>query len=133
MTGTPYVDVEALLVDWIKTLGFVNVVTEQPPNLQFVMPLVVVERFGGQDGQYTLDVANVDVDVFAADRPSAKTQSEFIRQQIRLHLPGYQTAHTVVGRVETISAPIHAPYDSTNRVRRFTAAYRIYLHQHAGI
>jgi hypothetical protein len=137
MAGTPYVDVEELVVTWMKSRdGYVNVVTEVPANLQFAMPLWVVERFGGSDSVLTIDVANVDIDVYAADRPSAKALAEALRQDIRIHLTGYRpvaSPQTVVAKVETISAPIHAPYDSKARVRRFTAAYRIYLHQHAGV
>lgn len=129
-----YVDVEALIVAWLKmVVGFVNVTTEYPTNAVFTMPLVVVERLGGSDQTITLDVCHLDVDVYAADRTSAKTQAETIRRAIRVLLPGYMWQGTTITRTATISAPSHAPFDSRAAVRRVTAAYQIYAHQYVGV
>ena len=132
MTISTYGDVEALLVYWLKTVvGLTNVVTEQPTNLQFVLPLHVVERFGGGDtGELGLDVANVDIDTFAADRTTAKNTAELVRWWLRMKLPGWRSldGRTVVSRVETIQAPTNRPWDSRNAVRRFGGTYRIHLH-----
>lgn len=129
-----YANVEDLLAGWLKTvLGYEHVVHEQPTNLRFVLPLIVVERFGGADGRIGLDIANVDVDVFATSRADAAAQAENIRRSIRMTLPGYVHGGTVIAKTETISAPSHAPWDSTAQVRRFVAAYRIHLHQFGGL
>ena len=129
-----YVDIEALLIHWAKTvLGLANVTTEYPTNAIFVMPLFVVERFGGSDSTITLDVCHVDIDVYAADRASAKANAETIRAGIRTRLPGYVWQGTTISRTATISAPSHAPFDSRAAVRRITAAYQIHAHQFAGV
>lgn len=130
----PYADVETLLSDWLKTqLGFANVVHELPTNLMFVMPLVVVERFGGTDNVITLDIARVDIDVFCPDRATAKANAEKIRTAMRWQLPGYVANGTTVARVETLSAPSIAPFDSRNSIRRASASYQVRLHQFTGV
>lgn len=131
---TSYADIEALLHDWLTSvLGYENVTFELPTNLVFVMPLVVVERFGGADATITLDQPTVDIDVFAASREDARAHAESIRQALRTKLPGRTFRGAVVQRVRTISGPTKAPYDSRGTVRRFTAAYQIQLHQFAGV
>jgi hypothetical protein len=134
-TATGYVDAAELFAAWLKaTLGYENVIHELPTNLQFLMPLVVVERFGGGDQTITLDVARLDIDTFCADRATALGHAETIRQAMRTRMRGYiHLNRTVVGKVETISAPTIAPYDSRNSVRRATQAVQIHLHQFAGV
>lgn len=98
------------------------------------MPLHVVERFGGSDATITLDVARLDIDTFCADRTTALGHAETIRQAARTRLRGYiYLNRSVVGKVETISAPSIAPYDSRNSVRRATQAVQLHLHQFAGV
>lgn len=139
MTVTPstsgYVDVADLVTTWLQTtLGYPNVANELPTNLVFLMPLVVVERFGGDEPLITFDVARLDVDVFTPDRATALAHAETIRQALRTRLPGYvHQGRTVVQRVDTISPPTRAPYDSRNTVRRVTAAYSVRLHQFSGV
>lgn len=129
-----YVDVASLIGGWISsTLGLTNVVHELPTNLIYVMPLVVVERFGGADDTITLDVARLDVDVFCPDRASALSQGERIRQAMRTQLVGYTALGTTVMRVATISAPTIAPFDSRDQVRRCTQSVQVHLHQYAGV
>jgi hypothetical protein len=129
-----YASVEQLVGDWLKTvLGYENLAHELPTNFTFLMPLVVVERFGGSDDTLTLDRANVDVDVYAATRADALAHGEHIRQAIRTKLRGHTVGGVTFGQPQTISAPTIAPFDSKNRVRRCTAAYRLLAHQFTGV
>jgi hypothetical protein len=129
-----YASVETLLTTWLQvTLGYENLAHELPTNLTFLMPLVVVERFGGNDATITLDTANVDIDVYAPTRADALAHGEHIRQAIRTKLRGYITGGVTFGQPQTISAPTIAPFDSKARVRRCTAAYRLLLHQFTGV
>lgn len=132
---TRYVSVPKLLKAWLTgVLGYENVATGRiPTNLTFLMPLVVVTRVGGGDDVITLDAANVDIDVFAADEDGAEAQAEHIRRELRLHLPRYQYNGTVVTKTETISGPRLLPFDSRNVVWRVGASYRISTHQYAGL
>src|SRR2546421_967032 len=125
---TGYADVEELFKTWLQSvLGYENVVHEQPTNLTFVMPLIVVERFGGSDPVITLDLPHVDVDVFAPDRASAKAHANTIWQAARTRMPGYVYAgRTVVNRVATINGPVRVPWDSRNQVRRYTLALQLF-------
>lgn len=132
-----HVDAEQTLIDWLKAvLGYVNVTDELPTNLVDLCrtnPVIVVERFGGNDDTPTIDVARVDVDVYANSRAGAKLHAERIRTAFRTRLAGSRTATAAMGRVSTISAPTAAPYDSQASVRRFTAAYQIVLHTYTGV
>lgn len=132
-----YVDVETLLIAWIKAkLGFVNVTDELPTNLVDLIrtdPVIVVERFGGADAVPTLDVARVDIDVYANSRSGAKTHAETIRVKVRTQLPRYVYSGSVVSKTATLSAPTVVPYDSRNSVRHCAASYQVHLHQFAGI
>ncbi len=130
-----YRDVETLLCGWLKTTLHVDsVIPELPYNLEFVLPTIAVERFGGADDTITLDQANVDVDVFHVSRAAAKTLAEQVRKALRVTLPATTFADVTLGsvtvsRVQTISAPSIAPWDNS-QLRRATAAYRISLHAH---
>lgn len=134
-TTNGYVSARALLKAWLKTvLGYENVIYTQPTNLKFLMPLIVVDRFGGSDARLTMDTAHLDVDVFAPDDDTAEAHAETIRQAIRLRLPGYvYNNRAVVGQTRTLSAPTHATWDSHSQVRRYVAAYQISLHTFGGI
>lgn len=129
-----YASVEQILVGWIKTvLGYENVATELPTNLTFLMPLVVVEKFGGTDDTITLDVSRVDIDCLAPTRADALAHGEHIRQAIRTKLRGYTVGGVTFGQAHTIGAPTAAPFDSKHRVRRCTASYQILTHHFTGV
>src|SRR2546421_8536815 len=118
---TGYADAEDLFQTWLQTvLGYENVAQEQPTNLTFLMPLIVVERFGGADTVITLDRPHLDVDVFAPDRAGAKAHANTIWQAARTRMPGYvYQRQTVVNGVNTIGGPVHAPRGSANPGRPF--------------
>lgn len=130
-----YASVETLLAAWLKaTLGYENVAHELPTNLVFLMPLIVVDRFGGNDDTITIDRANVDIDCFAPTRVDALAHGEHIRKAMRTQLPRTVLGGaTTVLKVETLSAPTAAAFDSKNTVRRCTASYRVHLHQFTGV
>lgn len=129
-----YASPRLLLKTWLTdVLGYPNVTYRVPTNLMTVMPVVVVARFGGADDTLTLDKANMDYDVYAADEDAAEAQAEHIRRELRLHLTGYQFGRTVVSKVETIAAPQERPYDSRATAWRYGGSCRIHLHQYAGL
>jgi len=101
-----------------------RVVTERPGNLNEVLPCIEVGRFGGGDDVYTLDVANLDVDVYAATRPAALDLAEQVRTSLRLHAEGQEVDGALIAQVATLSAPKWVPYDNTT-LRRISASYRI--------
>jgi len=102
----------------------VRVVTETPGNLANVLPCIEVNRFGGSDDIYTLDVANLDIDVFAASRADAYMLAEQVRTNLRLHAEGQEVDGALIAQVATLSAPKWVPYDNTT-MRRISASYRI--------
>lgn len=129
-----YVSPRLLVKTWLKdVLGYPNVSYRVPTNLTYVMPTVVVNRFGGSDATLSLDTANMDIDVYAADEDAAEAQAEHIRRELRLHLTGYRFGRSHVNKVETISAPQERPYDSRATAWRYGGTYRLYLHQHTGL
>lgn len=133
MAGEGYPDAEALLVAWLKVvLGLDHIYeggpTDVPSNVQYIVPLVMVERFGGNDDVLSLDRCNVDIDCYASDRSTAKALAERVRRLMRIALPRQVLAvGTVVTKVETVAAPTVLPYDPTP-VRRVGAAYRLTVH-----
>lgn len=101
-----------------------RVVTETPGNLADVVPCIEITRYGGGDDVYTLDVANLDVDVYHSSRAAALDYAEQVRTSLRLHAEGQQVNGALIAQVATLSAPKWVPYDNTN-IRRISASYRI--------
>lgn len=128
-----YPDIEQLLADWLKTeLGITNVIAgnipeDVPSNLDYIVPLIVVCRFGGPDEVLSLDNPRLDVDGFAATRDTAKALGERIRRAIRVVLPKQVLAGAVITRTATFSPPTVTTWD-TGPVRRVTAAYELGVH-----
>lgn len=129
-TFVPLADAELLLIGWLRTqFPSARVLTELPANLSGALPVIQVSRFGGSSDNYVIDTANVDVDVFAASYGAASSLAGQIRSAILLHLPGYAMAGAAVQSATDISAPRWLAYDNTtDGLRRFTAAYRITIH-----
>lgn len=128
-----YVDAETALINWLRpryatATPAITFNDELPYNLNFVTPLVVVERVAGGDDVITLDRAVVDVDVFHLSKGLAKALARQLLADIRGSLPGKALGAATVSRVETVSGPTKAAWDDT-RMRRITASYRLYLHQ----
>lgn len=133
---TRYACVEDLIVAWLKTLGYDQATNELPTNLVDLArtgPVVTVERIGGNDSQITLDVARLDIDVYASSRDAARDHAETIRAAMRTRLVRYVHGGAVVAKVETVSAPSRLPYDSRNVIRRFGATYQVVCHQFGGV
>lgn len=123
-----WVNVEAVLVAFLgDVLGGPVVTTELGNDLLEDLPVVQVQRVGGDDDGLRLDRALVDVDVYAPGRGQAADLSEQIRAALLHTLRGSTTATATVGRVATVSAPAWRPYENTS-LRRCGATYEIYLH-----
>lgn len=122
-----YADVELMLTGFVRTRRSVHTATETPADLT-TLPVVVVRRLpAGGAAVITLDVAIVDVDVYAADRAAARLLSEQIRSDFTLHLAGYIANGGVISNVESASAPAWVPYDNTS-LRKYSATYRVTVH-----
>jgi hypothetical protein len=122
-------DVEIELVTWLSgQLGSsVRVLTELPAELDSVLPVVQVQRVGGDDDTFRLDRALVDVDVYAATRADASMLARQVRDDLVIQLRGTSTASAVFGLVATVSAPQWRPYENI-RLRRCGATYQMYFH-----
>jgi hypothetical protein len=121
-----YVDVEALIAEWLRTKlePDVTVRTELPEVVNNLIPLVCVERFGGADRVPTIDQPMVDIDVFAVGNNAAKQLAEQVRELLRNHLPGYTTTSGTILGVTTILGPTRREWDDTG-TRRRGATYEI--------
>jgi hypothetical protein len=120
----PYPDVERLLVTHLGAALGVRVVTDLPANLQQILPLVQVGRFGGAD-VVTMDHALMDIDGYAVSRAAALELAERCREELRFRLPGLQVGGAFVYTVRTMGGVAWRPYDDTTNVRRFGATYQI--------
>jgi hypothetical protein len=119
-----YVDVERLLVGWLHTTLAVRCVTDLPATLP--LPIVQVGRIGGTDTDRGVDAAMVDIECYAADRPTTQALAENVRNALRYVLPGTTVGGTYVSRVDTVSGPARRPYDNTN-VTRYVGTYSLHL------
>lgn len=121
-------DIEIELVTYLADLlAGVRLCTELPANLVDVLPLVQVQRVGGDDDGARLDRALVDVDVFAATRQDAFSLSRTVHDALIVQLRGTMTAGAVFGRVATVSAPAWRPYENTGG-RRIGGTYELFFH-----
>lgn len=126
MTAWP--DVEIELVTYLDgLLDGVRLCTELPADLADVMPLVQIQRVGGDDDGARLDRALVDADSFAGTRQAAADLSRAVHDALVLQLRGSMTAGAVFGRVSTVSAPAWRPYENTAG-RRIGATYELFFH-----
>jgi hypothetical protein len=121
----PLATAELVVRDWLTTaFPTARVVTETPANLEQELPCIQVVRFGGADPLLVLDVANIDIDTYAASRDASRILAEQVRTSLRLHAEGQSVDGAFIAAVTTITAPRWVPYDNTN-LRRFTAAYQV--------
>jgi hypothetical protein len=120
-------DIEVELVAWLAAATDTVVTAELPADLDSILPVVQVQRAGGDDDTFRLDRALVDIDVYAASRGDASALARQIRVLLLGQLRGSATAAAVFGRVATVSAPSWRPYENVN-LRRCGATYEIYLH-----
>lgn len=120
-------DVEIELVAWLDAHLDVRVVTELPATLLDVLPVVQVQRVGGDDDGFRLDRALVDVDVYAATREAASTVARQVRSYLLGSLRGAATATAVFGYVSTVAAPSWRPYENIG-LRRYGGTYELFFH-----
>jgi hypothetical protein len=122
-----YPDVERLLVAWLNAHLNVRVLTDTPSNLEKVLPVVQITRFGGADTAPGIDRAIVDVDCYGATRAVASQLAEHVRYALLYRLAGSQHENVAIADVSTLSGPSWRPYDNT-ALRRFGASYAITTH-----
>ena len=112
-------DIELAVMQTVTDLGTTGTAT--PPTLSASLPFIRVNRIGGPDSRF-IDTARVDVDCFAADRPTSYALAESVRQRL-LNIPHVVAA----GRIDSVvtnSGPREIPWGDP-ALRRFTASYSI--------
>lgn len=121
-----FIDVEALLCDWIITVPGVFAVSTKTPAApagfdETNTPFVQIRRIGGRDDTIT-DAARVDVDVYGTEE-QAHDVSELIRQSLR-RLSGTSFNGQLVDRVTTEVGPAYFDFVNTE-VQRYIATYTV--------
>jgi hypothetical protein len=119
-----WIDVEALLCDFIGTVPGVKTTATKTPAAPSGFtddntPFVQVRRIGGTDDRIT-DRARVDVDVYATEE-QAHDISELIRQALR-RLAGTVYNGQKVDRITTEVAPCYFDFVNT-ALQRYIATY----------
>jgi hypothetical protein len=127
MAAVGSVDVEAELVAWLTDRLDVRTLTDLPANLGEVLPIVQIQRAGGDDDGIRLDRAFIDIDVYAATRQAASTLMSQARSLLLGELRGSTTTVAVFTSARTITAPAWRPYENPD-LRRFGASFEIYSH-----
>ncbi|MFI1799440.1 hypothetical protein ACH427_19115 [Streptomyces sp. NPDC020379] len=120
-------DAEAALVAWLTPRLGVRVCTDAPADLDASLPLVRLRRIGGTDDGFRLDLAVVDIDVFAGTRASAAGLASFIREAVLSALPGSADPGVVFTATSTVAAPAWRPWENP-AVTRIGATYAVHLH-----
>jgi hypothetical protein len=123
----PWPDVEIELVARLTDRIGVRTLTELPANLVTELPVVQVQRVGGDDDGFRLDRALVDVDVYAATRAQASAVGRGVHEELVLNLRGVQTDSAVFGRVATVAAFAWRPYENT-ALRRYGGTFELFFH-----
>lgn len=121
------VDVEVELVAWFKAKLDVRALTDLPAALVEALPLLQVQRVGGDDDGIRLDRALIDLDAYATTRLGASTLMAEARGALLTQLRGTATETAVFGMIRTVSAPSWRPYENPN-LRRFGATYELFFH-----
>jgi hypothetical protein len=127
MSQVGSVDVEAELVAWLTAGLTARVLTDLPADLGGVLPVVQIERVGGDDDGIRLDRAFVDVDAYASTRQAASELLSQTRSLLLGGLRGTVTDAAVFTAARTITAPARRPYENPS-VRRFGATFEIFCH-----
>lgn len=124
-----YVDIEVLLVTYLKAKTGKRVLTDLPANLDSILPVHRVTRISGADLDYRLDRPVVNIDTYAADRTQAAALATEVRDWLREHLQREDAVQPtgVVTAVRTIVAPRWLADPNTN-LRRFQASYELITH-----
>jgi hypothetical protein len=133
-----YADPATLLLTWLAATTPSTArrwLTEPPDDMIADLPIVVANRYSGADDLPGLDIAHIDLDVYAtgpdphAARAAALDRAEDLRRTIRRSLAGAVIAGVAVQRVRTITAPTIRPYDSRGQIRRAHQAVQMWLHR----
>lgn len=127
MADVGSVDVEAELVAWLTARLDERTLTDLPANLMDELPVVQIQRVGGNDDGIRLDRAFVDVDVYAASRQAASQLMSRTRSLLLTGLRGAVTDAAVFTSARTVSAPSWRPYENPG-LRRFGATFEIFCH-----
>lgn len=122
-----YADPEVLIAGWLHTaLGVKAWADPSLPDDRFIAPLAHVQRAPGQDdAPLTIDVAVLDIDVYAAVADHARDTASAIKTAMLLQLPLTTFSNGVFVKGVNGGNPIWAPDPS---VYRRTAAYTVTLH-----
>lgn len=112
---------------WLTAGLTARVLTDLPADLAGALPVVQIERVGGDDDGIRLDRAFVDVDAYASTRQAASELLSQARSLILSSLRGTVTDAAVFTSVRTITAPARRPYENPS-VRRFGATFEIFSH-----
>lgn len=131
-TFTPAISAEPVVRDALAALfdgthaGMFNgrVVTETPANLDEVLPAVQVETTNTTEAVLTLEVAQIMVSTFDADRVTARGNAMQVHTAMTMLLPGTSVDGAFIAEVKVLQRPKHAPYGNTS-VRRFMALYQV--------
>lgn len=122
MTALPdWPDAELAVADFLAPLGTCG--SETPSALQSTLPFLRITRTGGTSDRIT-DQANVSVDVFAADRTTAKEVAGQVRQMLLTELPA-STDHGVLDWATVQSGPAVVPASDSDNLRLAVASYGI--------
>ncbi|MDH6625726.1 alkanesulfonate monooxygenase SsuD/methylene tetrahydromethanopterin reductase-like flavin-dependent oxidoreductase (luciferase family) [Streptomyces sp. LBL] len=116
-------DIEAVLPHWAESTFGVFSASETPGDLEELLPVIRIERGGGDDERFSVH-PRVYVDVFAATADEARTLANSLRDAL-LALRGPVNG-AVIRHVRCDSGPSRQPW-ANEAVHRRGATYTVSL------
>ena len=108
-----------------------RVCTELPGNLESVLPVLQVNRFGGSGDVLTMDRAYIDVDVWAATLGAAETLGSQVQTWMMLYLAGHRVVAAagagVFAKCAMQTGMVQRPSGNPD-VKRVGAAFTVHVH-----
>lgn len=119
-------NIEVLLVAYLADRTGARALTDLPPDLDALLPVIRITCGDGDDDGFRLDASLVDIDVFAATRTGASALAEQVREDL-IEMRGEPQPTGVVTGVRTLVKPRWLA-DPNPNLRRFNASYQVFAH-----
>lgn len=119
-------NIEILLVAYLADRTGERALTDLPPDLDALLPVIRITCSDGDDDGFRLDASLVDIDVFAGTRTGAAALAEQVREDL-IEMRGEPQPTGVVTGVRTLIKPRWLA-DPNPNLARFNASYQVYAH-----
>lgn len=112
MTAALSIDPVLMCKTWLEAdLGTSNVSSRLPANLASVLPWLQLQRVGGPDDGYALDMPTMNFQCYAADEPSSSAFAYQVAASVR-RMKGQTVNGGAVTYLRKLSGPFWVDYEN---------------------